>query len=426
MKHYFEPSEFSFTQRDVAMYALSIGAARDPLNPSELKFVYENSPDFCTLPFMGVIFPSYVLTQILSINGLKFDPMMLLHGEHFLELFRPLPTSGTVVNNARVKHLYDKGKGALLIVDVITSDKASGQQLCRNEFSLFIRGIGGFGGERGPSDTNANQPPQRPADYTHTETTSENQALFYRLNGDYNPLHADPSMAGSVGFKKPILHGLCSFGYACRAVLAKYCDNDVSRFKSVRVRFAKHVFPGETIETQMWKVSDTKVVFQCRVKERNEIVLSNAVVEIIPSSSSTTASSSQSTAAESGSGISIPGFKASEIFAAIEKRVAAEGAALVPKINGVIQFDITADTTKTVQSWTVDLKSGSGKVYAGAAAATGKADCTLSMTDTVFVSLMQGKLNPQSAFMQGKLKLQGNLQLATKLGLLMNNNKSKL
>lgn len=277
----FEPEAYRYTERDVSLYALSVGAAADPLDLDELKFVYEMSWGFAPLPTFAVTFPFVVLWQVTSVPGLTFNPMMLLHGEHYLELKRPLPPSTTLTNKAKIAQIYDKGKGALVIVDIHSVDE-DGQEVAFNQASLFIRGIGGFGGERGPS-SDANQPPDRPPDAIQQQKTTENQALLYRLSsGDNNPLHVDPRMAAIGGFDRPILHGLCTFGFAGRAVLKRFAGNDSARFKSMKTRFTSHVFPGETIVTEMWQESSTRVVFRSKVAERDEMVLANAAVELHP------------------------------------------------------------------------------------------------------------------------------------------------
>lgn len=276
----YKPAGFVYTERDVSLYALSVGAAADPLDADELKFVYELSPHFTPLPTMAVIFPFVSFWQIMEVPGLTFNPMMLLHGEQYLELKRPLPTAATITNQAHISAVYDKGSGAVIVTDVHCLDE-NGEEVAFNQSTLFIRGLGGFGGDRGPSAGGVNAPPGRAPDAVHTQATRPDQALLYRLSsGDRNPLHADPQMAALGGFERPILHGLCTFGFAGRAVMQHFAANNPARFKSIRVRFSKHFFPGETIITEMWRESNTRIVFQSKAAERDEMVLSNAAVEL--------------------------------------------------------------------------------------------------------------------------------------------------
>jgi acyl dehydratase/NTP pyrophosphatase (non-canonical NTP hydrolase) len=278
----FPESKIAYTARDVCLYGLSVGAAsHDPVDPRELQYVYELSTHgFQPLPTLPATFLLSALEQLAAVPALAPHLMNLLHGEHYLELKRPLPTEGVVVNQGHISQVYDKGSGALILVDIDSRD-AQGESIAFNQASLFMRGLGGFGGERGPANTITM--PQRAADFVVTETTGANQALLYRLSsGDRNPLHADPSLAAMLGFERPILHGLCTFGFAGRAVLAQCAGNDALRFKSIRTRFSKHVFPGETLRTEIWANSETSILFQCRVEERDEIVLSQGVVELHP------------------------------------------------------------------------------------------------------------------------------------------------
>lgn len=272
---------FTYTPRDVSLYALGVGAPADPLDQDELRFVYERSgAGFRVLPTFGVLFPGKMIDHLLTgeLPGLTYNPMMLLHGEQYLAFKAPLTESATITCRPRVKAVYDKGSGAVLITATPCYDE-NGTELIYNESAMFIRGIGGWGGERGAA-SDANDPPDRAPDAVIEERTSDKQALIYRLSGDINPLHADPMMAAFGGFDKPILHGLASFGYAGRAVLKAFCENDPARFSSIKVRFVKHVFPGDTLITEMWRESATRIVLRVRVAERDAVVLANAAVEL--------------------------------------------------------------------------------------------------------------------------------------------------
>lgn len=279
--HYqFKPFTFSYGKERVMHYALAVGAGSEPTDPTDLQFVYElNRSGFKVLPTMATIFPFKAIGQIVTVPGLTINFMNLLHGEHYLAVKRPLPVEGTIHNSAHVSQIYDKGSGALVVIDMHSTNE-DGEEIAFSQASLFIRGLGGFGGERGPSGR-INIPPEGEPDAVFREKTSKNQALHYRIaSGDLNPLHADPEIAAMVGFERPILHGLCTFGFAGRAVLKQFAGNDPERFKSIKARFAKHVFPGESLLTEMWQVSEQRILFQSKVIERDEIVLSNGAVEL--------------------------------------------------------------------------------------------------------------------------------------------------
>ena len=276
----FDPVTLEYTDREVILYALGVGAGRDPLDPKELAFVYEGSPGgLKVLPTFAVTFPGMMALQVMSMPGIRFNPMLLLHGEQYLEIMKPLPAAARITSRGKISQVYDKGKAALILVDMHSED-ASGDPVAFNRVSLFVRDLGGFGGERGPSNRDLNEAPERHPDAVWEERVPKNQALLYRLTGDRNPLHADPSMAAIGGFERPILHGLCTFGFAARAVLKKFAGNDPDRIKSVSARFARHFFPGETLVTEMWQQSDQEILFRAKTLERDEFVLTNARVEL--------------------------------------------------------------------------------------------------------------------------------------------------
>lgn len=262
----------TYDRRDTMLYALGLGLGADPLDRTELRFVYEDG--LRALPSMGVIlgYPGFWLSDPRA----GADWRKLLHGEQGIEILKPLPAGGTVVGRTRVLDVVDKGagKGALVLTERSISDGSSGDLLCRLTSTSFLRGDGGFGGPSGPS-----QPPHpipaRAPDVEIVRKTLPQAALIYRLSGDYNPLHADPDVARSGGFERPILHGLCTFGVASYAILVGACEGDPDRLASLDVRFTAPVYPGETIVTQIWTEADGAVSFRARVAERDLVVLNN-------------------------------------------------------------------------------------------------------------------------------------------------------
>src|SRR5260370_11942825 len=196
---------------------------------------------------------------MLNLGGaMDVNPEMVLHGEQAIELLGEIPTSGTLTTTPTIKAIYDKVKGAVVVVGTESVDP-KGRVLFRSTSSIFARGEGGFGGDRGPSGAR-NVLPDRKPDESIAMKTLPQHALIYRLSGDMNPLHADPDFAKLGGFDRPILHGLCTYGYAGRAVLKAYCNDDPARMQSFEGRFSGVVYPGETITTDMWQIAPGTLV----------------------------------------------------------------------------------------------------------------------------------------------------------------------
>ncbi|KAJ3830220.1 HotDog domain-containing protein [Lentinula raphanica] len=262
-------TEYSYTERDVILYNLGIGATE-----TELQWTYEGDEEFSALPTFGVI-PQFSASSSLSLDWLPdFNPAKLLHGEQYLSIKAPIPTTGDLINSARILEVTDKGNAAAVTIIVETREKYSGDLIFENQSTFFIRGSGGFGGrrsgkDRGPASA-LNEPPKRVPDAIVEEKTQAIQAALYRLNGDINPLHILPQFAAIGGFEKPILHGLCTMGIAGKHVLQTF-----GPFQDIKVRFVGVVYPGETLVTEIWKEA-SKVVFLTKVKERNAIVLAYA------------------------------------------------------------------------------------------------------------------------------------------------------
>ena len=263
-----EGVRFSYTDRDVLLYALGVGFGRDPLNEKELPYVYEES--LKTVPTMATVIT--INAAPITETGVNF--MMLVHGEQGIKLHRPLPQEAEVLANTRVAGAYDKGKdkGALVCFETAMTLE-SGEPLCTLSSTVFARGDGGFGGPR----DGAPQPhplPERVPDMQCEVTTREDQALLYRLCGDRNPLHADPAIAEQAGFPKPILHGLCTYGSACRGILRDVCGYDHTLIQEFNARFSAPVFPGETLVLSLWR-DETVVSFRAAVKEREGVIVLN-------------------------------------------------------------------------------------------------------------------------------------------------------
>jgi len=256
---------FEYDDRDVMLYAVGVGA-------TELDFVFERN--LKVLPTFAVI-PGFPAMMGLM-SAVEINPVMLLHGEQRIKLHKPIPAKGRLTTGGKVTGVYDKGKGALVVVEAETKDE-QGELLFVNTSGVFLRGAGGFGGERGPEA--GNKPPDRAPDKSVAMQTAPNQAMIYRLSGDRNPLHVDPAFAKMAGYDTPILHGLCTLGHAGRAVLGAYCDNDPSRMTGLEVRFSGVVFPGDIITTEMWDEGGGRIILQAKT-QRGDVVISNAAATV--------------------------------------------------------------------------------------------------------------------------------------------------
>lgn len=267
-----QEARHSFTQRDTMLYALGVGA-------DDLRFVYEK--ELQALPTMAVVlaYPGFFWQD----PAYGVDWHKILHGETSVELFATLPTEGDVHGRTTIDGIYDKGVGKGAIV--LTSrriEEASGTHLATVRNTLFLRGDGGFGGQADGAPRPHPLPAEREPDHVVTLSTTANQALIYRLSGDYNPLHADPAVARAAGFPRPILHGLCTYGVAGRAILSTLCGNDPARLKRMDTRFSSPMFPGETIRVDIWREDGDRAAFRATAEERGVVVLNNGYAQVAP------------------------------------------------------------------------------------------------------------------------------------------------
>ncbi|CAB4545191.1 unannotated protein [freshwater metagenome] len=255
----------SWNSKDALLYAVGIGAGQ-----SDLPFTTENTKDI-----QQVVFPTFAVVagsgtasagkSAMSEIG-SFNFAMLVHGSQAITLHRPIPVEAEVTVQDKVVAMYDKGKAAVVVTEAETKLK-SGELLWTTRSSVFIRGEGGWDGDRGPSGPQ-NVPPERTPDHEVTLQTSPDQAFVYRLSGDRNPLHTDPSFAAIGGFDRPILHGLCSYGFTGRALLGALCNNDVTKFNHIEGRFSSPVMPGDALTVRMWTIASGETVFTTSVGDR--------------------------------------------------------------------------------------------------------------------------------------------------------------
>jgi len=262
-----EPQERSWTSADALLYAIGVGAGLgDSLHDDASTTENSEGVRQQVLPTYAVL-----VAQARTSRGLgDFDRAMLVHAEQAFELHRPLPVEGTVRTVATVTGIYDKGSGALVASENVAVDAATGAKLVTSRSGAFIRGEGGFGGERGPSDRWLR--PERPPDHQVVLPTRPEQALLYRLSGDRNPLHADPKFAARGGFSRPILHGLCTYGVTGRALLHALCGSDPAGFLSMSGRFSRPVLPGDTLVVSIWREDGDGALFQTATEDGTVVI----------------------------------------------------------------------------------------------------------------------------------------------------------
>lgn len=260
------PKRVAWSPEDCMLYSLGVGAGVD-----ELEFTTENTQGVQqqVLPTFPVVLG--MDSRVLKLIG-EFDLAKLVHAAQAVEVPGPLPTSGAVVTTSRVANMYDKSTAALVVIESDSVDEDTEALLFRTTSSLYIAGAGGWGGERGPKSS-WSQPTWEP-EHQVEYSTREDQALLYRLCGDRNPLHSDPAFARRAGFDRPILHGLCTFGFAGRALLHTVARRDVVRLHAIDARFAAPVWPGNTLCFDIWSTQDDIALFQAR-RDDGSLVLTN-------------------------------------------------------------------------------------------------------------------------------------------------------
>ncbi len=263
------PSEFSYTERDAIIYALGIGFTKE-----DLEYVYEGAKGFKPFPTYGVILPFQAGVE--AFLSTKANFAMVVHGEQSLEIHNPLPRSGKIFTTAVIEGIYDKGSGALIVMRFDTKNEA-GVPICTNWNGAFVRGAGGFGGAPQPKKDIPSIPPREP-DFTFEAQTQVNQAALYRLSGDRNPLHIDPAVAKAVGFREPILHGLCTYGVVCRRFVQQVFRGNSENLKSYSARFSSPVIPGDSLQTKVWQVNSNLFLLEV-YNAKGEAVLRNGRIE---------------------------------------------------------------------------------------------------------------------------------------------------
>lgn len=267
--------EFAWTPSDVQLYHLGLGAGTRWTDPAELRYLADREPQ--VLPTFATVAPTLGETEPPKVKfpGIDIDLAKVVHGFQEVQVHRPIPATGKATQTGRISEIWDKGSAAVIVQEqtVISSD---GEPLWTTRSSIFARGEGGFGGERGPSTKT--ELPDRAPDHEVTVATLPQQALLYRLCGDRNPLHSDPEFAKGAGFPAPILHGLCTYGIVCKTATDTVLDSDATRVTGFRARFAGVLFPGETIRTRMWREADQLIITATAVDRDDSPVLADVVL----------------------------------------------------------------------------------------------------------------------------------------------------
>ncbi|MGB3697172.1 MAG: MaoC/PaaZ C-terminal domain-containing protein [Gordonia sp. (in: high G+C Gram-positive bacteria)] len=265
---------FSWTPREVALYNLAVGGAHDPMDLVGLQYIDDAAPK--VLPSFATVAATFNATEAPKVvfPGVDIDLSKVVHGAQQIRVHRALPATGTATTRTRIAEVQDKGSAAVIIQESVTVDDA-GEPLWTARSSIFAKGEGGFGGERGSSTKTPL--PDRAADHEILVPTSPNQALLYRLCGDRNPLHSDPEFASRAGFPRPILHGLCTYGSVCRAVVDSVFAGEVASVADYAVSFAGVVFPGETLRVRAWEDGDRLLAATTVVERDDAPALGNVV-----------------------------------------------------------------------------------------------------------------------------------------------------
>jgi acyl dehydratase len=260
-----DPVEVSWNSKDCLLYAVGVGAGTE-----ELAFTTENSTGI-----EQQVLPTFAV--IVGIGGAAmgsigtFNFAMLVHGEQAIELHRPIPVEGRIKVTSRVSAIWDKGTAAVVVMEADAADAVTDEPMLSTRMSAFIRGEGGWGGDRGPSGPR-NVPPERDPDRVVRYQVGKDQALTYRLSGDRNPLHSDPAFAKMAGFDRPILHGLCTYGFTGRALLHALCGSDPARFQAMEGRFSKPVYPGDELTVKMWETEPGQAVFRTETQQGDVVI----------------------------------------------------------------------------------------------------------------------------------------------------------